>query len=89
MLNYLVSNASFSYPALPKSAQNIQIDVNLHYDGVQNDNTTVDVNKFHVELGGNPIDMTMNLRTPMSDPFTNGNLSMILDLGSIKDVDAS
>jgi hypothetical protein len=82
----LVSNASFSYPSLPKSAQNIQIDVNLHYDGIQNDNTTVDINKFHLELGDNPIDMTMNLRTPISDPFTNGNLAMTLDLGSIKDV---
>jgi hypothetical protein len=82
----LISNATFSYPDLPQKAENIQIDVNMHYDGVQMDNTTVDVNKFHIDLGVNPIDMTMNLRTPISDPFTNGNISMSLDLGTLKDV---
>jgi cell division septum initiation protein DivIVA len=82
----LITNATFSYPDLPKKAENIQVDVDLHYDGVQMDNTTVDVNKFHIELGPNPIDMVMNLRTPISDPFTNGSLSMSLDLGSLKDV---
>lgn len=85
-IKLVVSNASFSYPALPKSAQNINIDLSAHYDGVQNDNTTLDINKFHIELGSNPIDMTMNLRTPISDPFTNGNLNMTLDLGSIRDI---
>lgn len=81
-----VSNATFSYPDLPKSAKNIQIDVNLHYDGVQMDNTTVDVNKFHLDLGDNPIDMVLNLKTPISDPFTNGKLTASIDLESITDV---
>ena len=82
----LVQNATFSYPDLPKSAENIQIDVDVHYDGTQMDNTTVDVNKFHVELGDNPIDMELNLRTPTSDPFTNGKLKAALDLNTLRDV---
>jgi hypothetical protein len=53
----LVNNATFSYPDLPKSAKNIQLDVNIHYDGKQADNTTVDINKFHVDLGDNPVDL--------------------------------
>jgi hypothetical protein len=82
----LVSNATFSYPDLPKSAKDIQLDVKLHYDGVQNDNTTVDVNKFHIDLGGNPIDLVLNLKTPISDPFTNGKLVASLDLQTIRDI---
>ncbi len=85
-LKLLVENAMFKYPDLPKSADHIGIDVNVFYDGVQNDNTTVDVNKFHVELGGNPIDMTLNLKTPMSDMFINGSIDMNLDLATINDV---
>jgi hypothetical protein len=81
-----VSNATFSYPDLPKSAKNIQIDMNLHYDGTQTDNTTVDVNKFHIDLGENPIDMVFNLKNPVSDPFTNGKLTATIDLESLADI---
>ncbi len=81
-----VQNAMFNYPDLPKKAENINIDVDYYYDGRQMDNTTVDVNKFHVELGSNPIDLTLNLRTPISDPFINGKLTADIDLGTLTDL---
>lgn len=86
LLYMKVDNGMFKYPSLPKSADHIAIDVNLFYDGVQMDNSTVDVNKFHVELGGNPIDMTLNVKTPESDMYVNGNLKMDLDLATVNDV---
>jgi hypothetical protein len=86
LLALVVENAMFKYPDLPKSAENIGIDVNLFFDGVQNDNSTVDINKFHVDLGGNPIDMTLNIKTPISDMHLNGNLNMDLDLATVNDV---
>jgi hypothetical protein len=82
----LVQNATFSYPDLPKNADNINIDIAYFYDGKQMDNTTVDVNKFHVELGGNPIDLSMNLRTPISDPFINSAIDAKLDLSTLSDL---
>jgi hypothetical protein len=86
VLNMLVQNGKFKYPDLPKSADNIAVDMNLFFDGVQYDNTTVDINKFHVELGGNPVDMSLNIKTPMSDMYLNGNVKMDLDLATINDV---
>ncbi len=86
LLDMKVDNGMFKYPSLPKSADHIGIDVNLFYDGVQMDNSTVDVNKFHVELGGNPVDLTLNVKTPVSDMYVNGNLKMDLDLASVNDV---
>jgi hypothetical protein len=86
LLNLMVENAMFKYPDLPKSAENIGIDVRLFFDGVQNDNTTVDVNKFHVDLGGNPIDLTLNIKTPISDMHINGNANMDLNLATVNDV---
>jgi hypothetical protein len=85
-LALLVENAMFKYPDLPKSADNIGIEVNLFFDGVQNDNSTVDINKFHVNLGGNPVDMTLNIKTPVSDMHINGNVNMDLNLATVNDV---
>ncbi|MCK4748376.1 MAG: AsmA family protein, partial [Bacteroidales bacterium] len=81
-----VSDARFSYPGLPKSAENIQIDVDVHYDGVQNDNSKLDVNTFHVELGDNPIDLEMHVITPVSDPQVNAILTANIDFASLNDV---
>jgi hypothetical protein len=82
----LVKNAAFSYPDLPKSAKNINVDMDYFYDGKQMDNTTIDVNKFHLEMGGNPIDMTLNLKTPISDPFINCQIKADIDLASFADI---
>ncbi|MGD2035124.1 MAG: AsmA-like C-terminal region-containing protein, partial [Bacteroidales bacterium] len=82
----MVSIGTFNYPSLPGSAKNIVVDLTVHYDGVQVDNTTVDLNKFHVELGVNPVDLTLNLKNPVTDPFTNGKLLARIDLASLSDV---
>lgn len=81
-----VENAMFSYPDLPKNADNINIDIDYFYDGKQMDNTTVDINTFHVELGENPIDLAMNLRTPISDPYINGKINAKIDLSTMADL---
>ena len=81
-----VHNATFSYPDLPKKAENIQIDIDVHYDGTQMDNTTVDINQFHVDLGNNPIDLVLNLQNPTTDPFTNGRLTASIDLNTMRDI---
>ena len=85
-LSLQVEDAMFKYPDLPKSADNIGMDIDLFFDGVQQDNSTVDVNKFHIELGGNPVDMTLNIKTPISDMHINGDLKMDLDLATVNDV---
>ncbi len=81
-----VKNASFRYPDLPKAAEKIQIDIEAFYDGAVMDNSTLDINKFHVELGGNPFDLHLQVKQPESDPFTNGHLYTRLDLSTFADV---
>ncbi|MCK5462699.1 MAG: hypothetical protein KAI95_06770, partial [Bacteroidales bacterium] len=85
-IKLLVNNARFEYPELPKSAERIHIDVDVHYDGIQNDNSIVDVNGFHVELGDNPVDFTMHMVTPISDPKVNATLSAKIDFSTLADV---
>jgi len=85
-IELVVENAMFNYPDLPKSADNININIHAYYDGVDNDNTVLDINRFHVELGGNPVDFTMNLITPMSDPQISAQLNAKVDFNSLSDV---
>ncbi len=85
-LQLMVEDAMFSYPDLPGSADNITIDIAMLYDGVQPDNSTIDINRFHVELAGNPVDMTLNINNPVGDMFINANLVSDIELASLHDV---
>jgi len=85
-IKLLVDNARFEYPELPKSAEQIHIDMVIHYDGIQNDNSIIDVNSFHVELGDNPVDFTMHMVTPISDPKINATLAAKIDFSTLADV---
>ena len=82
----LIKDAKFQYPSLPKSATNIQVDLLVDNKTGDPDATVVDLNKFHVELGGNPIDATMHLTTPVSDANINAAVLAKINLASMKDV---
>ncbi len=85
-LKLLVENAMFNYPDLPESADRIHIDLDVQYDGIQNDNSVVDVNAFHVELGQNPVDFSMHMITPVSDPQVNARLETKIDFSTLAEV---
>lgn len=51
-----VLNAMFQYPDLPTAVNNINLDVLVNNkDGVI-DNTVIDIKKFHMDFGNNPVD---------------------------------
>lgn len=84
-LNLLISNAMFKYPSLPKSVNNINIDVKVANPTGVLDATTVDVNKFHLELAENPIDISAHIKTPISDPGIKASIKGMINLASMKD----
>lgn len=87
VLNLNVAGGGFHYTDLPEGAENINID--LHVDaseGVGSDATTVDLNTFHAELAGNPVDAELHLKTPMSDPGVAAALKGLVDLGTLAQV---
>lgn len=85
-LDLTVSDAMFHYPDMPESAKNIQIDLHTKNPGGSEDNTIVDLNKFHAELAGNPVDVVLHMRTPISDPYIEADIVCDLDMGSLADV---
>ena len=82
----LVNDGYFAYPDLPKAVENVNIDFKMFYDGVYEDNTTVDLNKFHLEIAGNPVDMRFRMITPKSDMQMTGAMKGRFDLASLADV---
>jgi len=85
-LDLKVADAMFKYPDLPKSVNNINIDLHVDNPGGSEDNTFVNLKKFHLELAGNPIDMDMKVRTPVSDANIDGGIKAQFSLASLKDV---
>jgi hypothetical protein len=78
-----VNNGLVSYPALPEQIRNINIKSDIFIDGRDLDGTTVNVEKFHMELAGSPFDMSFALKTPMSDPDISGSMAGKIDLTAL------
>jgi hypothetical protein len=78
-----VKNGTISYPDLPEKVTAIAMDMNIGFDGTDMDKTVVDMPIFHFELAGNPFDLSMLLKTPMSDPDIKGSAKGKIDFASL------
>lgn len=85
-VNIAIGNAMFQYPSLPQSVKDIQVDASFKNPGGSADLTTIDINKFHFNMAGNPIDFKLHLSTPVSDPNIQASAQGKLDLKAVKEV---
>ena len=85
-LKLSVADGWFQYPDLPKSLQNINIDMQLQNPGGDLDLTVVNIPQFNFSMGGNPFSAQLRVANPMSDPDLKMNAQGKLDLGMIKDI---
>lgn len=82
----VVNNAMFQYPSLPKSVNDINVNLAVNSKGGSLDNMIVDISKFSFNLGGNPFSGNLNITTLMSDMNLKMHANGTIDLGMIKDV---
>lgn len=78
-----VSNAMFRYSGLPDAVENINMDMSVLNNTGDPDATVIDVKKLHLEMGENPVDLTLLARTPVSDPFVDLKLKGKLNLADV------
>lgn len=81
-----VADAGFSYPAMPKSVSDVNIDVAILADGTDPDASKVDVNRFEMKVGENPFSAALHVRHPVTDPAVEGTFDGTIDLGTFNDV---
>lgn len=78
-----VDDGSFRYPDLPLPARAIAADLSMENSGADLDSTVVNLNRFHVEIGDQPLDGAVTVRTPVSDPDVDVHLRGTLDLADL------
>ncbi len=88
-LDVKIQNGKFQYPSLPTAVNNVQLDLSVNNpDGVP-DHTFINLSKLHVEIGAEPFDAKLVVKTPVSDAQLDGlikgkvnfaNLSKIVPL---------
>ena len=83
-LNAKVDNGAFQYPDLPLPARDIFVNLSIANPGGDADSTVVRLERFRVRVGRNPIDASMVLRTPLSDPDVDLRVAGKLDLGDVR-----
>lgn len=81
-----VENGSFRYPSLPASVDQIGIAAHVFSPGGDLDATQVNVSRFHLEMAGQPMDLTLQLKTPISDPDLSAAAQGRMNLSKVKDV---
>jgi hypothetical protein len=79
-----VDNGAFQYPDLPLPARDIALDLALDNPGGSADSTVVNLRRFHLVLGRNPVDARMTIRTPVSDPDVDASLRGTVDLADLR-----
>jgi hypothetical protein len=84
-VNLTIDDAMFQYPDLPKAIQNINTKVNISNPGGKADRTIIDVSTFKMTMGNNPIQASLLIKTPVSDPDINAKIKGEIDLSSVKD----
>lgn len=75
-----VENASFQYPTLPAGVSGINVDFKFDNSDGNPDHTVIDLSKFHLDFGGEPLDAKLYLTTPISNAFAKGSLKTTLHL---------
>jgi hypothetical protein len=83
-LHAKVDNAAFQYPDLPLPARVISMDLSIANPGGSADSTVVRLQKFHLLIGRNPVDATLTLRTPISDPDVDARVAGKVDLADVR-----
>ncbi|MEX0987419.1 MAG: AsmA-like C-terminal region-containing protein [Bacteroidales bacterium] len=85
-LNLVVNDGFFSYPDLPKDVSDVQISLKVDYRGADMDATTVNLDRFHLLLGGNPFDIALQVTHPFSDMHVAGMVKGAIDFATLADI---
>lgn len=79
-LNLKVGKADFKYPSLPLGVSNINVYMSVKSPSQSLNAMTVNIPKFSLRIGSNPLEGYFNLKTPVSDPTVDTKIKGTLNL---------
>lgn len=83
-LTLVVDKGSFKYASLPAAVNNIFVDLFIDNKDGNTDHTLINLRKFHMNVAGNPIDASLFVSTPVSNPALKGMIKGKLDLNQVQ-----
>jgi len=78
-----VDNGMFQYPNLPTPVKSVAVDFQVTNPGMTMNETVFDLRRFHLEIGGQPVDAQLLVRNPVKDPYIDGMVKGRVDLGQV------
>ena len=81
----VVENGKMQYPQLPKSLNNINLDVRVENKTAKLENMIIDLAKLSFDMGGNAFQAKAHIENPLNDMNINAFAKGIIDLGMVKD----
>lgn len=79
-----VADGSFQYPDLPQKVSNIQIKLDVNNPDGITDHTVVNLQRAHLDLGAEPFDFRMLLKTPVSNQWIDASAKGRIDLSRMQ-----
>ncbi|HUS86899.1 MAG TPA: AsmA-like C-terminal region-containing protein [Bacteroidales bacterium] len=78
-----VNNGVIDYPDLPERISDIRIRLAAGFNGTDSDRSELNLSEFHLALAGNPFDLALSVKTPVSDPSVAGKMDGKIDLSAL------
>ncbi|MEI8101334.1 MAG: hypothetical protein WCH09_07205, partial [Bacteroidota bacterium] len=79
-----VDKAGFQYPGMPANASNIKLNFLMDNTDGNPDNTHLVIAPLKAVLGGDPISVELDMKTPISNPYAKGKIDIDLHLDEWK-----
>jgi hypothetical protein len=80
-----IADGRFQYADMPEDINHIQANVLLAKPQGDLDLIVITVNEAHAEIKNNPVDLSLKVKTPVSDPYFDGVLVGKINLNHLKD----
>ena len=85
-INLLIENGMFKYPALPSALNNVQVNLKVSNPDGKPDHTLINLSRMHIELGAEPFDAKLIVKTPVSDPQIDASLKGKVNLANVAQI---
>jgi len=85
-ISVMIQNGMFQYPDLPTAVNNVNVDLNIkNPDGIP-DNTVIDLKKLHAEMGAEPFDAKLMVKTPVTDAQIDAMMKGRIDFANLSKI---
>ena len=80
-----IMDGNFQYSDMPEDIKNIKADIAISKPQGELDLMEIRVNEAHAEIKNNPVDFSLKVKNPVSDPYFDGTFIGKINLNHLKD----